>query len=76
MANVLIRDLPDDVHRALVRRAQERGQSLQQYLTAELRRLAVSPTLEEVIRRIDERDGGRIGFDQAVAALDDERSRR
>ena len=34
MANVLIRDLPESVHRELTLRASERGQSLQQFLTA------------------------------------------
>ena len=40
MSNVLVRDLPDDVHAGLQRRAAAAGQSLQQYLTAELTRLA------------------------------------
>jgi plasmid stability protein len=76
MPNVLIRDLPDDVHANLQRRAAAAGQSLQQYLTDELERVAQSPTLAEVIERIEQRSGGRIGFDAAVADLQDERSRR
>jgi hypothetical protein len=76
MTNVLIRDLPEDTHRELVRRAQARGQSLQQYLAAELIRLASSPTLDDVLRRIDGCHGGRVGFDRAVADLADERSRK
>lgn len=76
MPNVLIRDLPDDVHANLQRRAAAAGQSLQQYLTDELARVAQSPTLAEVIERIEQRSGGRIGFDAAVADLQDERSRR
>ena len=75
MTNVLIRDLTDETHRKLLRRAQERGQSLQQYLAAELTRLAVSPTLEDVLRRIDTRRGGRVGLAQAAADLADERAR-
>lgn len=74
MPNVLIRDLPEDTHRELVRRAQERGQSLQQYLAAELTRLASSPTLADVLSRIEGRRGGRVGFTDAVADLADERS--
>src|SRR6266540_1792638 len=35
MPNVLVRDVPDDVHAALQQRAERRGQSLQQYLAAE-----------------------------------------
>ena len=44
MTNVLVRDLTEKTHRELLRRAEERGQSLQQYLAAELTRLAVWPT--------------------------------
>jgi hypothetical protein len=76
MTNVLVRDLTDETHRALLRRAEDRGQSLQQYLAAELTRLAVSPTLEDVLRRIDTRRGGRVGLTQAAADLADERSRQ
>lgn len=76
MTNVLVRDLTEETHRALLRRAEERGQSLQQYLAAELTRLAVSPTLDDVLRRIDTRRGGRVGFAQAAADLDEERSRK
>lgn len=75
MTNVLVRDLTRETHRELLRRAEERGQSLQQYLVAELTRLAVSPTLDDVLRRIDTRSGGVVGLAQAVADLADERSR-
>lgn len=71
---MLVRDLTEETHRELVRRAEERGQSLQQYLAAELTRLAVSPTLDDVLRRIDARRGGRVGFAQAAADLAEERS--
>ena len=60
--NVLIRDLPDDVHAALQRRAERRGQSLQQYLAGELRRLATQPTVEEVLERVEQRRGGSVGL--------------
>ena len=75
MTNVLVRDLSAETHRELLRRAEARGQSLQQYLAAELTRLAASATLEDVLRRIDSLQGGRVGFEQAVADLADERSR-
>lgn len=75
MPNVLIRDLPDHVHKELVRRAETSGKSLQQYLTDELARLASTPTLEEVLARINERRGGRVGLAQAVADVASERSR-
>ncbi|MDH5131693.1 MULTISPECIES: FitA-like ribbon-helix-helix domain-containing protein [unclassified Microbacterium] len=49
MPNVLIRDLDPGVHSVLTARAQERGQSLQQYLSAELARIAARPTLSEFL---------------------------
>ena len=57
------------------RRAEQRGQSLQQYLAGELKRLAEKPSLDEVLDRIDRRRGGRVGFDQSVEDLTEERQR-
>lgn len=74
MPNVLVRDLPAEVHAQLQRRAESQGQSLQQYLATELRRLAEQPTLDEVLDRIERRRSGRVGFDQAVADLSEERT--
>lgn len=75
MANLLVRDLPDDVHAALAQRAKREGQSLQQYLTRELTRLAEKPSLADVLDRIEHRSGGTVGFSQAVEDLAEERSR-
>ena len=74
MPNVLVRDLPDAVHAQLQRRAKSQGQSLQQYLVAELKRLAERPTIDEVLDRIEQRRGGRVGLDQAVADLTEDRT--
>lgn len=74
--NVLIRDLPPEVHASLQRRAEAAGQSLQQYLTTELSRVAQSPTIAEVLERVAERSGGRVGLQTAVDDLHDERARR
>lgn len=76
MPNVLVRDLPDDVHASLQRRAESAGQSLQQYLATELTRLASAPTMDDVLVRISRRRGGRVGLDRAVADLDEERGDR
>lgn len=76
MPNVLVRDLPDDVHARLQRRAASAGQSLQQYLAAELTRLASTPTMDDVLARIGRQHGGRVGFERAVADLDEERRDR
>lgn len=74
--NVLVRDLPEAVHAVLQRRAARRGQSLQQYLAGELKRLAEKPSLDEVLDRIERRRGGRVGLAQAVEDLMEERGRR
>jgi hypothetical protein len=77
MTNVLVRDIPEDVHAALQRRAERQGQSLQAFLAGELRRLAERPGLDEVLDRIDRRQaGGQVGLDQAVEDLSQERSGR
>lgn len=76
MTNLLVRDLPDDVHRALQRRAKSRGQSLQQYLAGELTRIARRPSLAEVLDRIDRRSGGEVGLARAAKDLAEERGRR
>jgi hypothetical protein len=76
MPNVLVRDLSDDVHAALQRRAEQRGQSLQQYLASELTRLAERPTISDVLDRIERRRGGRVGFAQAARDLGEERAHR
>jgi len=73
MPNVLVRDLPADVHAALSRRASDAGQSLQQYLVGELTKLATRPTLAEVLDRAGTLSGGRIGFATAADDLHAER---
>jgi antitoxin FitA len=73
MPNVLVRDLPDDVHAGLQQRAAAAGQSLQQYLTVELTRLARTPSMAEALARIDRRRGGRVGLTEAVEDLEAER---
>lgn len=76
MPNVQVRDVPDEVHQALARRAELAGQSLQQYLSAELARIAETPTLDEVLDRIEQRDKGRLTGRDAVHAVGAERARR
>jgi plasmid stability protein len=76
MPNLLVRNVPEEVHAALQRRAEQRGQSLQQYLARELKRLAEKPSIDEVLDRIERRRGGRVGLRQAAEDLAEERSRR
>lgn len=75
MPNVLVRDLPEEVHATLQRRAVQRGQSLQQYLAGELKRLAERPSLDEVLERIERHRDGQVGLGQAVEDLTEERRR-
>lgn len=76
MPNVQIRDVPDHIHRELLRRADRAGQSLQQYLTAQLAAITETPTVDDVIARVEGRPKGRLSKADAVAALRDERARR
>ena len=76
MTNVLVRNVPDDVHAVLQRKAEEQHQSLQQYLTSELRRLAERRSLADALADVETRHGGRIGLRQAVEDLGAERTRR
>ena len=76
MPNVQIREVPDDVHKELVRRAELAGQSLQQYLSAQLVSIAATPTLDDVLESIENRSKGHLSKADAVSALEEERARR
>jgi plasmid stability protein len=52
---VQIRNVPDTLHRKLKVRAANSGQTLTDYLLAELTRLAARPTREEMLARIHNR---------------------
>lgn len=71
--NVQVRDVPEEVHDALMHRAQLAGQSLQQFLSAQLAAIAATPTLDEMLDRIEGRSKGRLSRDDAIAAVDAER---
>lgn len=65
---ITIRDVPDAVKKELAARAALQGQSMQEYLLAELRRLAAKPSLERVLARVRERKA-RTGTTLAAAEL-------
>jgi plasmid stability protein len=69
MMNILIRDVPPDVHAELQNRAQRTGRSLQQYLLIELKRLTDIPTMDQLLDRIENQTGGRVGLEQAAVDL-------
>lgn len=53
MPHIQIRNVPENVHTELVRRAERRGQSLQQYLLDELTRITDHADIDELIERLD-----------------------
>ena len=69
MPNVLIRDLPEATHRRLTERAARAGQSLQQYLRADLVRSAERETVEEVFERVRRHRGGRVSMTVAAEGI-------
>ena len=75
MPSVQIKNVPPKVHKVLRRRAAAGGQSLQEYLLAELTRQAEAETLEEVLDRAGGRAGGSLGFDFAAESLRADRQR-
>ena len=52
---VQIRNVPDALHRKLKSRAADSGQTLSDFLLAELERLAARPTRDEMLTRIHSR---------------------
>lgn len=71
-----IREVPEDVHNEPVRRAELAGHSLQRYLSAQLASIASTPTIDEMITRIEKRPKGRLSRADDIEALQDERARR
>ena len=76
MTSVQIKDVPDETHRVLRRRAAEAHQSLQEYLRSRLIEEASRPTVAEVLGRAGERTGGRLSFETAVDEVRADRDRR
>jgi plasmid stability protein len=76
MPSIQIKDVPEETHAELRRRAAVAHQSLQEYLRAHLVSEASRPSLDEVLLRIDDRVGGSLSFDEVVEQLRDERARR
>lgn len=76
MPHVQVRNVPDDVHAELMRRADRSGQSLQQYLNEQLALLASKPSLNDVLNHLDAEADGTLSVDAARATLEAERARR
>ncbi len=71
---IQIRDVDDDVYRALVARAAEAGISVPELLRAEATRIAARPSAKEWLDRTRRRDGNNdVSRLEVVAALDEHR---
>lgn len=76
MPSVQVKNVPEEVHATLRRRAAAAGMSLQEYLLARLIEESTTPSLDEVLDRAGGRAGGRANLDDAVAAVRVERDTR
>lgn len=76
MPSVQIKNVPDEVHRVLRRRAADAGQSMQEYLLVLLADHTQKPTLAEVFARIDQRSGSQTTMRDAVEAIRADRDSR
>ncbi len=74
--SIQVKDVPDEVHATLRRRAAAAGQSLQEYLLSHLVAEASSPTVDEVLERAGQRAGGRARARDAVKAVRADRDAR
>jgi hypothetical protein len=76
MPSIQIKVVVVVVYAVLRRRAAAAGQSLQEYLLARLREDAQTPTLAEVLDRVEHRSGGKVGFKTAARAVRADRDAR
>ncbi|MFM7537786.1 MAG: FitA-like ribbon-helix-helix domain-containing protein [Acidimicrobiales bacterium] len=76
MPSIQVKDVPEEVHATLRRRAAAAGMSLQEYLLGRLTEEANTPTLDEVLERAGGRAGGRAPLRSAVRAIRAERDAR
>lgn len=76
MPSVQIKDVPEQTHAVLRRRAAAAHQSLQEYLRVRLIEEASRPTLDEVLDRAGGRSGGSVPLTDAVKTVRSDRARR
>jgi plasmid stability protein len=72
---VQIRNVPDGLHRKLKVRAAGSGQTLSDYLLAELERLAARPTRDEMLAKLHARGRTTLKTPAAVAIRAERESR-
>lgn len=64
---IQVRNVPDALHRELVRRARDSGRSLTDYIQSVLEREVARPPMDEVLARIRSRDP--VELDRPAAEL-------
>ena len=76
MPSVQIKNVPENTHAVLRRRAAAAHQSLQEYLRLRLILEADTPTVDEILERAGGRAGGRVSFATATSVLRADCARR
>lgn len=71
---VQVRNVPDALHRKLKARAADAGQTLSDYLLAELERLATRPTRDEMLAKLHSRRRVTLKTPAAVVIRDERES--
>lgn len=74
--SIQIKDVPEETHAVLRRRALAAHQSLQEYLRSRLIDEAKAPTLDEVLDEVDRHSGGSASFADAARTIREDRDRR
>jgi plasmid stability protein len=75
MKMIQIRNVPDDLHKALKVRAAKEGTTLSELILRELPRVAHRPSMEEVLARIRSREPV-LGIESAAELIRAERDAR
>lgn len=76
MPSVQIKNVPEETHAVLRRRAAAARQSLQEYLRTRLIDEASRPTMDEVLDRVEHRTGGSLTPMEAADLIRDDRDSR
>ncbi|MBV6700568.1 MULTISPECIES: FitA-like ribbon-helix-helix domain-containing protein [Kitasatospora] len=76
MTAITIREVPDPILETLKLKAAKAGKSLQAYLLDLVTREAATPTLAEMMARLDRETRTDVSTSDILAAIDDGRERR
>lgn len=76
VATIQVKNVPSDVHAELHRRADRKGQSLQEYMLALLVGTVQEPDQDEFWDHLATHEGGDVSVEAVLAALDDVREGR